>query len=169
MPQHDVEIADLDVQSKRLNVTTASKQLEVQERTSEIGKSQGEMLIEDAKYSEEAARNKARQGIDNARFNEAQAKRMLELSQLQLQWCNDQSADLGTGRGAPRIRRVARIGPAAARGRPGVSDEAADGHHRHGRMIVEAQIGEIDIGHVRTGQTARVYPRAAPGRCCAAR
>src|SRR5205823_3034707 len=62
-------------------------QLEVQERTSDISKSQGDMLLEDAKFSEESARNKARQQSENARFNELQARRMLEMSQLQLQWC----------------------------------------------------------------------------------
>ena len=30
-------------------------------------------------------------------------------------------------------------------------------------MSVQAEIGEIDIGHVRAGQAARVFPRAAPG------
>ena len=116
VPQHDVEIADLNVQGKKLNVTTADKQLEVQERTAEIGKAQGEMLIEDAKYSEEAARNKARQGIENASFNEAQAKRMLELTQVQLQWCTIKAPMLGARRGAAgsmtsRWARTGRCGP----------------------------------------------------------
>jgi multidrug resistance efflux pump len=163
VPQHDVEIADLNVQSKRLNVTTASKQLEVQERTSDIGKSQGEMLIEDAKYSEEAARNKARQAIENARFNEAQARRMLELSQLQLQWCNIKAPISGLA----VVRRE--YDESLGSDRPLRAGDQVYPMKRlmdiidTSRMIVEAQIGEIDIGHVRTGQTARVYPRAAPG------
>ena len=32
-----------------------------------------------------------------------------------------------------------------------------------GKMIVQADVGEIDIGHVRKGQSARIFPQAAPG------
>jgi multidrug efflux pump subunit AcrA (membrane-fusion protein) len=37
------------------------------------------------------------------------------------------------------------------------------------QMIVQADVGEIDIGHVRAGQPARVFPRAAPGLALRAR
>jgi multidrug efflux pump subunit AcrA (membrane-fusion protein) len=169
VPQHDVEIADLNVQSKHLNVTTATKQLEVQERTSEISKSQGEMLIEDAKFSEESAKNKARQQVDNARFNESQARRMLEMSQLQLQWCTVKAPIAGLvelrreydpSMGSPRpLRAGDQIYP--MRRLMDIIDTT--------RMIVEAEVGEIDIGHVRAGQAARVFPRAAPGTTLRAR
>jgi multidrug efflux pump subunit AcrA (membrane-fusion protein) len=135
----------------------------VQERTSDIGKAQGEMLIEDAKYSEEAARNKARQAIANARFNEEQARRMLELSQLQLQWCAVKAPISGLA----VVRRE--YDESLGSDRPLRAGDQVYPMKRlmdiidTSRMIVEAQIGEIDIGHVRTGQTARVYPRAAPG------
>ncbi len=156
-------MADLNVQSKQLNVTTASKQLEVQERTSDISKSQGEMLLEDAKYSEESARNKTRQQIANARFNEEQARRILEMSQLQLQWCTIKAPISGLvelrrqydpSMGSPRpLRAGDQIYP--MRRLMNIIDTS--------RMIVEAEVGEIDIGHVHPGQAARVFPRAAPG------
>lgn len=163
VPLHDVEVADLDVQSKKLNVTTASKQLEVQERTSDISKSQGEMLLEDARYSEESAKNKARQGLANAHYNELQARRMLELSQLQLQWCTIKAPISGLA----VVRRD--YDPSMGSDRPLRAGDQAYPMRRlmdiidTSRMIVEASVGEIDIGHVSVGQAARVFPRAAPG------
>jgi len=163
VPLHDVEVADLDVQSKQLNVTTADKQLEVQERTSDISKSQGDMLLEDAKFSEESAKNKARQQLENARFNELQARRMLELSQIQLQWCSIKAPISGLA----VVRRD--YDPSMGTDRPLRAGDQAYPMRRlmdiidTSRMIVEASVGEIDIGHVRVGQAARVFPRAAPG------
>ena len=169
VPQHDVEIADLDVQKKKLDVTTASKQLEVQERTSDISKAQGDMLIEDAKFTEESAKNKARQQIDNARFNAEQARRMLETSQLQLQWCTIKAPISGL----VVVRR--QYDPSVGSPRPMRAGDQIYPMMRlmdiidTSRMIVEAAVGEIDIGHVRTGQAARVFPRAAPGTTLRAR
>src|SRR4051812_44839851 len=57
VPQQQVEEAGLDVQRKQLGVVTATKQLEVQQHAERIGASQGEMLIEDAKFGEAAARS----------------------------------------------------------------------------------------------------------------
>src|SRR5207249_1477866 len=129
----------------------------------DISKAQGEMLLEDAKFSEESAKNKARQQLDNARFNEAQARRMLELSQLQLQWCTLKAPISGL----VVVRRE--YDPSMGSDRPLRAGDQVNPMRRMmdiidtTRMIVEADVGEIDIGHVRVGQAARVFPRAAPG------
>jgi HlyD family secretion protein len=163
VPVRDAEIADLNRQGKQLSVVTATKQLDVQRQTEKIGASQADMLIEDARFSEESAKNKARQQVENARFNAVQARRALELSQLQLQWCTINAPisglavvarnwDSSVGTERP-LRAGDQVYP--ARRLMEIIDTA--------RMIVEADVGEIDIGHVRVGQAARVFPRAEPG------
>ncbi len=87
VPVREAELAELNRQGKQLSVVTASKQLEVQEHTEKIGVSKGEMLIEDARFSLEAARNKAEQQVVNAKYNVTRARQMLELAKLRLQWC----------------------------------------------------------------------------------
>ena len=141
----------------------------MQQQTEKIGTSQGEMLIEDAKYSSEAAKNKAQQQVENAKFNALQAQRQLELTQLQIQWCTihapiaglavvQREWDRSTGSLRP-LRGGDQVFP--SRRLMDIIDTS--------RMLVEADVGEIDIGHVRAGQAARVFPRAAPGLALRAR
>jgi multidrug efflux pump subunit AcrA (membrane-fusion protein) len=169
VPARDVELATLSAQGKRLNVTTAQKQLEVQEHTGTISASQGEMLIADAKFGEASASSKAAQQRENARFNALQTRRMLEMSQRQLEWCTIR---------AP-ISGLAVVGrdwdPSIGTDRPLRAGDQAFPSRRlmdiidTARMIVQTDVGEIDIGHVHQGQSARVFPRAAPGTSLRAR
>jgi HlyD family secretion protein len=169
VPQQQVEEADLNVQRKQLGVVTASKQLEVQQHAEKIGASQGDMLIEDARFGEASAKSKADQQRENARFNMLQSKQMLEMSQRQLEYCTiraplsglavvDREWDPSQGGQRP-LRAGDQVYP--SRGLMEIIDTA--------HMIVQADVGEIDIGHVRKGQPARVFPRAAPGTALRAR
>jgi multidrug efflux pump subunit AcrA (membrane-fusion protein) len=169
VPQQLAEEAGLNVQRKQLGVVTATKQLDVQQQAEKIGASQGEMLIEDAKFGEAAAKSKAEQQRENARFNMLQAKQMLEMSQRQLEFCTIKAPLSGLAvvdrewdpsQGGQRPLRVGdQVYP--SRGLMEIIDTS--------KMIVQADVGEIDIGHVRKGQAARVFPRAAPGTALRAR
>src|SRR6266542_6050397 len=126
------------------------------------------MLIVDAKFGEAAAKSKADQQRENARFNMLQAKTMLEMSQRQLEYCTIKAPISGLavvarqwdeGGGQRPLRAGDQVYP--SRGLMEIIDTA--------RMIVQADVGEIDIGHVRKGQQARVFPRAAPGTALRAR
>jgi HlyD family secretion protein len=169
VPQRDLETADLNVQGKKLSVVTAEKQLEVQEHTGKISASQGDMLIQDARFGEESAKSKADQQRVNTRFNMLQSKQMLEMSQRQLQYCKitaplsglavvERQWDPSQGSERP-MRAGDQVYP--SRGLMEIIDTA--------RMVVEANVGEIDIGHVRKGQKARAFPRSAPGTVLRAR
>jgi HlyD family secretion protein len=169
VPQREVELAELNTQGKRLSVVTAGKQYEVQETTAKIGKSQAEMTITDAKFGEEAARNKAEQQRENTRFNALQAKRMLEMSQRQQGYCTitapisglavvERSWDPSQGTERP-LRAGDQVFP--SRGLMEIIDTA--------RMVVEAEVGEIDIGRIKKGERGRIFPRAAPGTVLRAR
>lgn len=163
VPARDAEMAHLNVQGKQLSVVTSSKQLEVQQQTEKISASQADMLLQDARFTEESAKNKAHQQVENARYNALQARRMLELSQMQLGWCTIKAPISG-------MAVVARdFDPSVGTERPLRPGDQAFPSRRlmevidTSQMIVQADVGEIDIGHVRVGQSARVFPRAAPG------
>jgi HlyD family secretion protein len=169
VPQREVEVAELNTQGKRLSVVTAGKQLEVQEHTEKIGQSQAEMTITDAKFGEEAAKNKAAEQRVNSRFNALQAKRMLEMSQRQQTYCTVTAPISGLAvvarnwdpsQGTQRpLRAGDQVYP--SRALMEIIDTA--------RMLVEAEVGEIDIGRIRKGQKGRIYPLAAPGTVLRAR
>jgi multidrug resistance efflux pump len=163
VPVREAELAELNRQGKQLSVVTASKKLEVQEHTEKIGVSKGEMLIEDARFSLEAARNKAEQQVANAKFNVTRAQHMLALAKLRMGWCTVKAPISGL------VVLEREYDPAMGTERPLRAGDEVDEEERlmdiidTGQMIVQADVGEIDIGQVRAGQAARIMPRSAPG------
>lgn len=163
VPQHDAEIADLNAQSKQVNVVQASKQLDVDQETEKIGKAQGAMLIDDAKFGEQAAASKAREQIANVKYNALQAKRQLELTQDQILWCTVRSPISGMAVVHRQYDRSLDADRPLMAGDQVYPNEPLSEIIDTSKMVVEAQVGEIDIGHVRAGQAALLFPRAAPG------
>lgn len=163
VPAHDAEIADLNAQGKKVNVVQASKQLEVYQQTEKIGSAQGQMLIEDAQFGEQAAASKAREQVDNTKFNALQARRQLELTQDQIKWCTVAAPLSGLAVVHRQYDRSLDTDRPLLAGDQIYPSEPLMEIIDTSKMLVEADVGEIDIGHVRAGQAALLFPRAAPG------
>jgi multidrug efflux pump subunit AcrA (membrane-fusion protein) len=163
VPQQDAQRDDLTAQGKKVNVVGATKQLEVARQTEKIGDSQGQMLVEDAKFGEKAAAGKAQEQVTNAKFNAFQARRQLELTQSQIKWCTMQAPIAGLAVVRRQWDRSMGIDRPLHAGDQVFPSMALMQIIDTSRMIVLADVGEIDIGHVRPGQAALIYPRAAPG------
>jgi multidrug resistance efflux pump len=162
IPVRAAEEAELTVASKGLNVVQSEKKLEAQKFQEKASQAKGDLLISDAKFSEATTRIKADEQIKNARFNADSAKQMLELSEMQLQWCTVTAPVSG-------LAVVARewdggSGPRALRAGDSVYPmrrfmDIID----LSRMRIVTNVSEMDIGRVRKGMPVRIRPRSAPG------
>jgi multidrug efflux pump subunit AcrA (membrane-fusion protein) len=161
IPARDAELAELNVASKGLNVAQSEKKLSAQQFQEKASQAKGDLLISDAKFSEETTRIKAAEQIKNARFNADSAKQMLELSEMQLQWCTVVAPVSGLavvarewdGSGGPRALRAGdNVYP--MRRFMDIIDLS--------RMRIVTNVSEMDIGHVRKGMRVRIRPRSSP-------
>jgi HlyD family secretion protein len=162
IPTREADLAGLNVASKRLNVTQGEKKLTVQQHQERAAQAQGDMLISDAKFSEQSATNKAGEQLANARFNAESARQLLELSQLQLKWCTVRSNVAG-------LTMVARQWDESNGGlRPLRAGDNVFPMRRLmdiidlARMRIVTNVSEMDISRVRAGQPVLIRPRSAP-------
>jgi multidrug resistance efflux pump len=162
LPITDVERAELRLKSQEHAVRQGESQLEVQQHKRASAATQGDLLLSDAKYSAEAAKNRAEVQVQNARFNVEAKQQLVDLSELQSEWCDvrapasglaviERDWDRGTG-----TRRALRPGDSI---RPSselmsIIDLAS--------MRVMAEVGEMDATLMEVGQPARVWVRSAP-------
>jgi HlyD family secretion protein len=162
IPTRDAELAQLTVASKKLNVTQGEKKLIVQQHQERAGQAQGDLLISDAKFSEQTAKNKAEEQVDNAHFNAESALQQLELTKLQMKWCTVNATVGG-------LAMVARQWDESSGGRRAL--RAGDNVFPLrrlmdiidlSRMRIVASVSEIDISRVRVGQPVLIRPRSAP-------
>jgi multidrug efflux pump subunit AcrA (membrane-fusion protein) len=162
IPAREAELAELNVAKGSLNVTQGEKKLSLQQHQERASQSQGELLVSDARYSEQVARNKAKEQLENATFNADSVQRRLDLLQLQRDWCTLRAPASG-------LTVLARQWDGSGGGpRPLRPGDMAIPSRRFmdiidlTQMRVVTDVSEIDIGRVRIGQEVLVRPRSAP-------
>jgi RND family efflux transporter MFP subunit len=161
------EAADLAVKAKELDVTQGEREAAVKQHEQRSAAARGEILLNDARFAEAAARNKADEQVKNARLNAEAARRLAALSERQLQWCEVRAPVSGL---TVLARTFTTSGPRPLR--PGDTTfpfqqfmEIID----LSRMRVVADMSDMDASHTQQGQAVRVWPRAAPGQVIRAR
>jgi HlyD family secretion protein len=163
-PVTEVEQADLTVKRSEFAVTSGKRQLASKQSAQRSAVSQGELVISDAKFTATASANKARSAVKIARYNAESARRLYELAQKQLDWCEIRSPVSGLvviDRDMDRSSGTVRLKQPGDPVRPGqrlmhIIDLA--------RMRVSADVGEIDESRIKAGQAVRVWPRSAPNK-----
>jgi multidrug resistance efflux pump len=161
-PVTEVEQADLAVKRSEFAVTSGTRQLESKQHAQRSAASQGELVISDARFTAAVTANKARDAVENARFNAESARRLYELAKQQIEWCEIRSPvaglvvierDMDRSSGTVRLKQP---------GDPVRPNERLMQIIDLARMRVSADVGEIDASRIKVGQAVRVWPRSAP-------
>jgi RND family efflux transporter MFP subunit len=162
VPATKVEEADLNVKSREFELTQQERQLDSKHEQQRSAVTQGELLISDATYTATSAKNKANAQVANAEYNAAAARRLLELSETQLQWCTIPSP----ANGLTVLTRTWDQNLSTAR--PLRSGDPARPSMRFldiidlDRTRVVTSMSEIDLSQVKVGLPVRLWPRSAP-------
>lgn len=162
VPATKVEEADLSVKSRQFELTQQERQLDAKQQQQRSAVTQGEMLISDATFTATVAKNKASASVDNADYNAAAARRLLDLSETQLRWCTIRSP----GNGLTVLTRTWDQNLSTAR--PLRSGDPARPSMRFldiidlDRARVITSMSEIDLAQVKVGLPVRLWPRSTP-------
>jgi hypothetical protein len=162
VPATDVEEADLTVKRSEFQVASGERQLESREHKQRSAVAQGDLVISDAKFTAAATENRARDSVENARYNAESARFLYELAQKQIEWCDIRAPvtglvvierDFDRSGGTPRLKQP---------GDPIRPNERLMQIIDLARMRVAADVGEMDGSQIQVGQPVRVWPRSAP-------
>jgi RND family efflux transporter MFP subunit len=154
------ESAELTVKSKELDVTQGQRELAVKEHEQRSAAVRGEIVVNDARFAESAARNKADEQVKNAQLNAEAARRLVELAQRQMGWCDVRAPVAG-------LTVVARTWTASGN-RPLRPGDTTYPYQQFldiidlSRMRVVADMSDMDASFTQQGQAVRVSPRSAP-------
>jgi multidrug efflux pump subunit AcrA (membrane-fusion protein) len=154
------ETAELTVKSKELDVTQGQREVSVKEHEQRSASVRGEIVVNDARFAESAARNKSDEQVKNAQLNAEAARRLVELAQRQMGWCDVRAPVAG-------LTVVARTWTASGN-RPLRPGDMTYPYQQFldiidlSRMRVVADMSDMDASYTKQGQAVRVSPRSAP-------
>jgi HlyD family secretion protein len=163
-PATEVEQADLTVKRSEFAVTSGERQLDSKQHSQRSAVAQGELVISDAKFTAASTENKAKDAVENARYNAESARYLYELAQKQIEWCEVKAPmtglvlitrDMDRSSGTPRMMQP---------GDPVRPNQALMQIIDLSRMRVAADVGEMDASQIKAGQAVRVWPRSAPDK-----